>query len=145
MVMGYIQFRCQRRISKMKERRNIYTIDIHSIFLDINFFKFMSSVGDESLSFENKKPSSIGVSHLIIIQSIILVVLTLAGIAGFTAYAIISSEDSNSILLETVYNQNVVLDTYWNEKFNNSLAKRVRVKVRMDSDNELTVKIGNAD
>lgn len=25
------------------------------------------------------------------------------------------------------------------------MAKRVRVKVRMDSDNELTVKIGNAD
>ncbi|CAK60798.1 unnamed protein product (macronuclear) [Paramecium tetraurelia] len=97
----------------------------------------MSSVGDDSDSYENKKPSSYG--------SVILIVLTLAGIAGFTAYAIMSSEDSNSTLLETVFNQNAVLDTYWNQKFNNTLAKRVRVKVRMDSDNELTVKIGDAD
>ncbi|CAD8121804.1 unnamed protein product [Paramecium sonneborni] len=97
----------------------------------------MSSVGDDSQSYEQKKPSSVG--------SIILIVFTLAGIAGFTAYAIISSEDSNSTLLETVFNQNLGLDTYWSNKFNDTLAKRVRVKVRMDSDNELTVKIGNAD
>lgn len=31
------------------------------------------------------------------------------------------------------------------EKFNDTLAKRVRVKIRCDSDNELTVKISDAD
>lgn len=63
-VMDYILYRCQKRTSKMKERRNTYIIDFHSIFLDINFFKFMSSVDDESLSFERRKPSSIGVRQL---------------------------------------------------------------------------------